>query len=140
MTPSITPKEKAKDARLRREFHITLAMLNKVWDLQDRRCYICRRSKGKDGKPLLIAVDHDHITGEVRGLLCWQCNKAIAVLTNQDNARDGASRAYNMHLYLEKPPFSREYGRIYTAPGRVGTKKRAKLLKKMKLNREYGAE
>jgi len=44
---------------------------------QGGRCYICRelpRSKR-------LAVDHDHVTGKVRGLLCadsdWGCNYAI---------------------------------------------------------------
>ena len=45
---------------------------------QGGRCYICRRQP-KTGTRL--AVDHDHATGAVRGLLCandeWGCNKAV---------------------------------------------------------------
>ena len=125
----MTTKEKAKDTRLKREFDITLKMFNAVWELQGRCCYICRRSTGKKGQALLIAVDHDHISGEVRGLLCWQCNKAVAVLTNRDHDTD-PKRAFNMYEYLSKPPFSRLYGPTFTAPGRVGTKARAKVLKR----------
>lgn len=46
---------------------------------QGGRCYICRRLPRGSGTRL--AVDHDHVTGAVRGLLCandeWGCNKAV---------------------------------------------------------------
>jgi hypothetical protein len=44
---------------------------------QDGVCAIC----GGDcmtGKSL--AVDHDHDTGKIRGLLCQRCNQAIGLL------------------------------------------------------------
>lgn len=46
---------------------------------QDGKCKICLR-----GRPSLntrfrfFAVDHCHVTGEVRGLLCQKCNGALA--------------------------------------------------------------
>lgn len=39
---------------------------------QNSRCLICRKSMKKNQKRL--AVDHDHKTGMVRGLLCLLCN------------------------------------------------------------------
>jgi hypothetical protein len=38
-------------------------------------CAICKRKPDK-GKPL--CVDHCHVTGEVRGLLCHKCNSVLA--------------------------------------------------------------
>lgn len=42
-------------------------------EAQDGRCALCRRLPKKN----LLAVDHDHETGEVRGLLCTPCNSAL---------------------------------------------------------------
>jgi hypothetical protein len=121
----LTKKEKAKDARLRREYHVTLKEHNKVFKYQEGKCAICKRPVGDFH--LGFAVDHDHLTGEVRGLLCWTCNKALAIFG------DNVDRLLYAAAYLANPPFRVIFGepRI-TAPGRVGTKRRAKLLKAMK--------
>jgi hypothetical protein len=98
---------------------------NKVFKYQGKVCAICRRPvlAGKSR----LAIDHCHTTGLVRGLLCWPCNKAIAVF------KDDLNRLKEAVKYLTDPPFSVVFkGDRYTAPGRVGTKKRAKLLLAMK--------
>jgi hypothetical protein len=41
---------------------------------QNRVCAICKE-KNYDGQDLFI--DHDHDTGEVRGLLCGRCNSGL---------------------------------------------------------------
>ena len=40
---------------------------------QNNCCAICKKHKSKFARSL--AVDHDHSTGEIRGLLCFWCNK-----------------------------------------------------------------
>lgn len=42
---------------------------------QDGRCAICRSDD--PGAWPNWCVDHDHVTGEVRGLLCFHCNTAL---------------------------------------------------------------
>jgi len=37
------------------------------------KCMICRRRRK-------LHIDHDHTTGEIRGLLCRECNLGIAYL------------------------------------------------------------
>jgi Recombination endonuclease VII len=46
---------------------------------QNNRCAICK--KLPQGKRPLV-VDHHHETKEVRGLLCYGCNRAIAIFDN----------------------------------------------------------
>jgi hypothetical protein len=47
---------------------------------QDGLCAICHRPETavRHGKAMLLAVDHDHTTGAVRGLLCHNCNTKVA--------------------------------------------------------------
>jgi len=53
----------------REEFEARLAA-------QDNRCAICRSDEWV-GKHNVPHVDHDHDTGEIRGLLCGRCNAGI---------------------------------------------------------------
>lgn len=49
---------------------------------QGRGCAICTRVPGT-GQPRL-AVDHDHVTGIVRGLLCARCNHDLLGIFGDD--------------------------------------------------------
>jgi hypothetical protein len=49
-------------------------------------CALCGRKPGRRE----LAVDHDHQTGQVRGLLCSSCNGALGVL---GDSREGLLRA-----------------------------------------------
>ncbi len=54
------------------------------WDAkyykQRGRCAICGKHQSQEGKRL--AVDHDHVTGKIRGLLCMCCNTKLGWLEN----------------------------------------------------------
>ena len=54
---------------LYKKYKITKEEWNQLYDEQRGRCAVC--GKAFDG---LINVDHDHVTGQVRGLLCSPCN------------------------------------------------------------------
>ena len=49
---------------------------------QDARCAICDDIgfKIEQNAKALLAVDHCHTTGHVRGLLCHNCNRALGLL------------------------------------------------------------
>ena len=74
--------------------------LSALETLQDRRCGICgRRQQSK-----ALAVDHDHGTGLVRGLLCQDCNHKFL-----GAARDSLHLLRRAIAYLEAPPTSGEW-------------------------------
>ncbi len=69
-----TPEGKRanKNQRLQAQFGITLEDFEELLRLQGGRCAICAtKESGGSGT---FHVDHDHETGNVRGLLCNTCN------------------------------------------------------------------
>ena len=66
---------------LLRKFNITLEEYNELLAKQNGVCAICFNSetvvrRSKTNKEML-AVDHCHSTGKIRGLLCFKCNTAL---------------------------------------------------------------
>jgi hypothetical protein len=84
------------DADLRRRYNITEANYYEMLEKQDYKCATCKSSdpigyRGSDK----FCVDHDHSTGEVRGLLCNHCNRALGLV------RDNRQTLQNMLQYLD---------------------------------------
>jgi len=65
-----------RDSVYKRKFGITLADYDAMYEAQDGKCAICETTElsGHGAKHGRFSVDHDHATGEVRGLLCHHCN------------------------------------------------------------------
>lgn len=51
----------------------------RMFEAQGNKCAIC--DKGPTKKRAL-AIDHNHETGKVRGLLCYGCNRALSAFDN----------------------------------------------------------
>ena len=69
-----------------------------LYAIQDGRCAICMRATGASRR---LCVDHDHLTGEVRGLLCRPCNRLLG------QARDDVYFFTRAIGYLNCPPMRR---------------------------------
>lgn len=86
---------------VRRVYDLAPGEYDKLLKLQGGRCYICQRKSVSKR----LAVDHDHKTRRVRGLLCpgleRGCNHAIL-----GNITDLAM-AKRIVAYLEDPPYDR---------------------------------
>jgi len=70
-------------ADLLRRYGLTPAQYDEKLASQDGVCAICRQpetARRASGEVLLLAVDHDHSNGQVRGLLCMRCNMLTGVL------------------------------------------------------------
>lgn len=88
-------REMANKARLKSKYGITHEQLLHLWESQDKACAICHRpislnSTTKLSKP---HIDHCHVTGVVRGLLCLTCNTGLGMLGDSLDLLDSA-RAY----------------------------------------------
>lgn len=59
--------------RLKVRYEISIDEFNRLSEEQNNRCKICNRKE----KTKQLAVDHDHKTGKVRGLLCERCNRGL---------------------------------------------------------------
>ncbi len=60
---------------------------------QDWKCAIC--SKEETSTKRLLAVDHDHATGEIRGILCHRCNTALGLFRDDVGLLRAAERYLN---------------------------------------------
>ena len=70
-----------------KRYSLTEADYNGMLTAQNYVCAICKQPEKSlfKGAPKRLAVDHCHVTGKVRGLLCTHCNQAIGRL-NDDPA------------------------------------------------------
>jgi hypothetical protein len=74
---------------------LTIAQYDELLEAQGGVCAIC----GRPPKNRRLAVDHNHKTGKIRGLLCWVCN--LKVLGRLERFMSFASLA-QIEAYLRK--------------------------------------
>lgn len=80
---------------LLKQYNITLEEYNALNTTQNGLCAICFESEIYYRNKVLC-VDHDHKTGEIRGLLCNRCNRALGLLKEEKQI------LLNAIKYLEK--------------------------------------
>lgn len=69
--------------KLRARYGVTLEQIRLIYQQQEGRCAVCERAL--EAPPAKnTQVDHDHETGLVRGLLCFNCNMGLGYF--KDNA------------------------------------------------------
>lgn len=61
-----------------RLYGITIEEFHRLYEAQQGCCVICGIHAEESARTL--SVDHSHVTGEVRGLLCQKCNGGIGLL------------------------------------------------------------
>ena len=71
--------ERARDLFYRRTYGISLADFNRMVLSQGSKCACCGTSE-PGGKHNQWCVDHDHQTGQVRQLLCKNCNIILGLV------------------------------------------------------------
>lgn len=71
----MTKDELRRDKYYRKTYGISLRDYNRMLLLQGKKCAICQ--KPATAFKNRLAIDHNHKTGKVRGLLCFYCNKRM---------------------------------------------------------------
>ena len=69
----MTKEDKRRDNYYKLEYGISLKDYNRMLKEQGKLCALCGRHQEEFKNRL--AVDHNHKTGQVRGLVCFYCNK-----------------------------------------------------------------
>lgn len=69
-------KRKYRDWELKRLFGISIEDYDRMLAEQGGVCAICEKPE-LNRKSKTLSVDHNHKTGQVRGLLCSICNSAL---------------------------------------------------------------
>lgn len=87
---NVANKDRLKHYRLKAKYSISIDEYNAQCLEQNNLCACCSREV-----PILY-VDHDHITGNIRGLICQQCNAGIGLLG------DNLEGLLNAVVYLQK--------------------------------------
>ena len=86
-------------AHVQRTYGVTPSEYRALYRAQGGRCYVCRIATGptkKNPRARHLGVDHDHLTGEVRGLVCtgsrtaMTCNRLIAIFNRAQLLRGAA--------------------------------------------------
>ncbi|SRR5258708_18644159 len=71
-------------------YGLSVEVVDRAIAMRDGRCDAC------DQKPnrRRLCIDHDHKTGQVRGMLCGNCNRALGLL------KDSAERCEMLRQYI----------------------------------------
>ena len=73
-------------------YSIDINRFHGIYDAQEGNCAICKTEIDLEN----CRIDHSHITGEVRGILCVSCNTGIGLL------KDSADVLMSAAEYLRK--------------------------------------
>jgi hypothetical protein len=90
--------EKIRDTKLKQSFGVGLEYFNKKYREQNGVCAGCGKPETTflRGTLLSLAIDHNHKTGQLRGLLCMRCNLGLGSLD------DSIETLENLIVYLKK--------------------------------------
>jgi hypothetical protein len=94
-----TEAEVARMWKLQKNYGITIEQYDAMLEAQGGVCAICKRPpKGGNTSSKNLNVDHDHKTGERRGLLCNDCNPALGKFQDSPQLLRAAAAYLENHV------------------------------------------
>lgn len=85
-------KERHRETYMIRTYGIDPDQYEQMVRAQEGKCLICDKVPRGTGRTSKLYIDHDHVTGEIRGLLCSRCNSAIGLLDDTPEHLERAIR------------------------------------------------
>jgi len=85
--------EKVRAGQLKYKYNLTPDDYEKMLEEQNRMCAICGETERVRSR---LSIDHDHVTGKVRELVCSRCNTAMGFLD------DSSIKTSKMADYLKR--------------------------------------
>lgn len=84
-----------------KSFGISIEQYKTLKELQNNKCAICKNNETVvcKGKLRELSIDHNHMTGKVRGLLCYACNVSLGLL------KENTQTLKQMILYILKDKY-----------------------------------
>ena len=87
-------KQSGRRTKLKKLYGLSPETLSEIWIAQNKSCKICKRplslsATEKSSKP---HVDHDHVSGVVRGLLCLTCNTGLGMFGDSAGLLEAAKQ------------------------------------------------
>ena len=84
--------DRDRNSQLQRTFGIDLNDYIRMAVEQNNKCAICGQpeTQMRGGKVKALAVDHNHTTGTIRGLLCSDCNTGLGKLRDSQTILNAA--------------------------------------------------
>jgi hypothetical protein len=90
------------DYNRRKFFDLTPSQYDVLVAQQNNRCAICKQPETvkRNGKVKALAVDHDHVTGAIRQLLCSSCNQGLGRFKDNPELLEQAAAYLRRHSAL----------------------------------------
>ena len=95
--------EKRRAQKYRHRYGIGILDYNEILKTQGERCAICKASSPGERLKHFV-VDHCHVSKEVRGLLCDNCNKGLGHFKDSANSMESAILYIKQNSYRHIKP------------------------------------
>ena len=81
------------ESKLKRKYGMTLDEYEQLFEAQGGVCAICSEHRGK----YPLTVDHNHITGAIRALVCSKCNTLLGMADDRPDILRKAADYLDQH-------------------------------------------
>jgi len=95
---SVKIKKLARAQHLKRKFKMTVEEYDAILEKQNGVCLLCKNVCDTGNS---LAVDHDHDSGKIRGLLCKNCNTALGLFKDNVDVMTRAIEYIEMHSEIK---------------------------------------